>query len=337
MELSDWKGVSDEGALPEELLPCSYLQYRWRVLHQFNGGGSVLMKMPFWLRLGDSLESHDQVTVFCTWIPDGFGENLFSYNPQEITTTGPETTPTFASGQMVWEYFDPGSGGGISTGMPIIDIFLVSPIYNLSLAQGAELEVLKHFPLENPEHWGWYLEFRTVKGEGGTNMQSFADPALGHKVTLYNKSGTLLCRVTMGASGIVHGVESGMSVAIASGRAAIAPGVVWVGYKRFTLEEDAIASVASDAKYIVARAEGGELVIEAVAAVPAEPHTLVATLSGGKADTTMTGSMVTDRVADFGAIKLERGRLVAPVKKSGSDAIVEYVSSDYGMSWAAQT
>ncbi|MBC7288478.1 MAG: hypothetical protein H5T86_10630, partial [Armatimonadetes bacterium] len=74
MKLSEWRGVSKEGEIPEELLPCRYLQYRWRIHHSFDispylGIGGGQLSMTFEMQCG-KLHSVDTVTFLLTTLRD---------------------------------------------------------------------------------------------------------------------------------------------------------------------------------------------------------------------------------------------------------------------------
>ena len=228
--LSDWKNVdSADGSIPEALLPCACLQYRWVVSHMFTpppgwgvSGGKITME---WELALDDLASIDTVRFMVVVFVDPLLPGVilsYAYWDEYLHTTGPETVETLGGDELTWvpeTYL-----GGASETEVLIAGTLMSPVYELELAAGATVDVRKHFPCSGIGGVGWILQVRTAPG-GETEMPVLTDHPTRdqHHFRLHRK--VLLMRTWLSAfssfDGPTYGLElspgSGLSVAVSAG------------------------------------------------------------------------------------------------------------------------
>ena len=252
--LSEWKNVdSDDGSIPETLLPCGLFQYRWVVAHSFPldpylgiGGGTLTME---WELAVDSLESVDTVEFRLITQRDfllGWLCAFYTYYPAKLTTTGPNTTSTTGKQGLVWRSEGPTVGAGITEGF--IMGLLYSPVYELALTPGATVDVRKHFPCSGIGGLGYILQVRTALG-GETEMPVVTDHPTRdqHHFRIHRKA--LLMRTWLSAFATFDGPTFGLSTSTGSGLSvSVTAGEALVGHMPAELATDATVEVTASAR-----------------------------------------------------------------------------------------
>jgi hypothetical protein len=350
---SEWTIVPESGEIPEELLPCGLLQYRWSLVYiwtpdDFWWGISGGL---FWFRgnlaIGEDLVSEDKVTFVCTVFGIGGVIDLWTYYPGTMNTTGPDSCPVFGSPQLDWQY-DPAFG---SAGFGIDQLFIVgvlqSPIYKVSLNAGATFDPLTFRPQYALEGT-WALEVRTAPAGVTEDVQYITDQTGDHHhFRVYRDA--LLARRYLSAFRSFDGAQSGLGVTAGAGLTVnVAAGRGYFGHRPCELEEAETLTVpASSTSCIWARPRpvsaygqtvtGIELLVTAEGTTPSGQAYLLAMVTAGdgsisSVDGVARGTVVAWDVDGYSGAKAENG-LLWVAYDSGGALDIRKRSGDGGLTW----
>jgi len=348
----------EEGAAPEGLLPAAYVQYRWTVHEEFLpspvwlglGGGMLPMTFELEFSAGGEvvLASEDFVEFLCITLEDPFIMglvNLYTYHPNRMTTTGPETYPTFGGPQLDWQYTAP------STGMGIYQVWviglLVSPVYQVDLPAGTTLDALHWFPCSGVPSPGWALEVRTAPG-GRPEKVLIVDHQSGNQTSFRIHGDILLARTWLSGYRTYDGPRTGLAVTAGTGLSVdVSAGEAYLGHRPCSMAEAATVELTGAAtNHVWARAlTGGPPVpLEVLATtgeeIPDGQPCLLAIVSCSGTEVTgveeVPGSVVAFDVTSCGGQRTESGRMVVTVDRD-SETDVRYASGDGGLTWGRAT
>lgn len=350
-KFSEWRVVGTNGEIPEELLPCGFLQYRWALVYIWPpdewgwGISGGLFKMQGDMAIGEHLVSHDEVTFVCTCLGLGGVVDLWTYYPGTIKTTGPESCPVWDGADMWWEY-DPAFG---SSGFGIGELFIVgwlnSPIYKVRLYPGAIIDP-RRWRLQYAIEGTWALEVRTAPGIGPEGIMVIDHPN-GNRIDFRLIDGLLLCRQWLSAYNHYSGPVTGMRLMAGVGlEAMVTAGRGYFGGGCAKLLQDTGVTLRASKKNYVWAAPGSlgtdhQPAVEIVATVgdeiPEGGAYLLGTVvcgavTAGKISEDLQGSVVAFDVDNYGADGGRDGVLRVSIDQ-GSDRRIPMESRDGGLTW----